>query len=923
MIKKQFISNQELIQEIQNGSLLLTGNLRLSRVIKQQVEQFILASGLEVWSTPQIFPWSTWIKQSWEECVLNGFIPAPDLLLSAEQERLVWKQLISESEQWNGLLRLNATAKKIQAAWDLLNGWNVELQEDDVAGNIDAEVFLLWLEQFKKICADNNWLSASLMVQQLANVYTESDAKLVQKKIILLGFDELSPQQNQLLSNLHIDVLWCDFPPKQPDNSVKRLACLDYRDEIQYLSRWVRQHIETNQDKNSDFKIAVIVPELAKYRQVIIHALNLTLAPKNLSPEHGYQQEPFNISLGKPLAEYALVRAAFMFLALFKPNSSAATNMENISCLLRSPFMHGWAVEANQRALLDRRLRKKRLDKISLKQLIYYAGESGKNHYSPVLQQGLLQASEFLKKLPVKANCKVWAVQFGQLLKVVGWTKGRTLSSEEFQVNEAWIKLLGKLSAMAAVSGELDGNSALSLLQSLAMETLFQPQSKNDSSIQVMGLYEATGLQFNALWIMGLHDAIWPAKANPDNFIPLPLQRDLNMPHSSAGRELEVAKKITERLKQSANEVIFSYPGIGEQNEELAASPLIEMLELIDKPALDLPMYPSWAEIVASTGTGMEALERIEDDMAPAIQDSKVAGGTSLFKYQAACPFRAFAEFRLKARAFEKSEPGLDAMQRGGLVHKALELAWLEIKDHQHLLELQQKDQLDGILQRVIEAALVDIQEEYQQSMGQRFLTIETQRIKKQLLQWFELEAQRAPFAIDRLEQQLQSEINGILVDIVIDRIDILPDGRRVLIDYKTGGIRPSQWFGERPEEPQLPLYNSVVHDAKAAVLFGQLKAGEIAYKGIVAETHLIPDLPPKYGDRIIKEAAQRWDEILQGWLLTLQKLAGDFRQGRAEVDPKQIQQSCQYCQLSALCRIDELNVLNNNLITEECMNDQ
>jgi len=900
MLSKQSISSDNFMQAIEEGSLIITGNLRLARHLIQQYDIYIAAKGKAVWRSGYIMPWNNWLLEYWQEQILAGRVAIPKLLLSPEQELQVWKQIITASEQWNGLLRINATAKQIQKSWQLVNDWKVELSDEKVLGNFDAEIFLQWMKDFKQHCRAKQWLSHSLIPLQLLEA--ETLMKPGYSRLILTGFDEFTPVQHQLLSQLDIKIDWLELKTQSnnAEQIVVRFPCADTYDEIKNLSHWLRQQREIN----SDYKIGVVVPELSKYREKLIHAINLSLAPSQLHPATHTNQQTFNLSLGKPLSDYALVANAFLLFEMLKVNKSIGLDVEVLSQLLRSPFISGWETEMQQRAMLDRRIRSKRQEQVSFKTICYYAGQNNQPFYSPIFYQLLKNFQEERATISSKANCMVCAKQLGQFLALLGWSKGRSLNSEEFQVYEAWKKILGKLSSMAAVMGKIDINTAVSILHSLASETLFQAQSKS-TPIQIMGLYEATGLQFDALWVMGLHDAIWPAKASPNNYIPLNLQRQLKLPNSSANRELQVAKTITKRLIHSAAQVIVSYPCQGEQNEELAASPLIESFKAIDRNDLKLLSYSSWQQQVANSSK----MQPVAEQQAPPIESSKVNGGSSLFKYQAACPFRAFAEFRLKAKPFEQAEPGLDALQRGGLVHKALELAWREIHDHQNLLFLKNNGQLPAVLEKAIINAISDLQGEFQASMGQRFIDIEVQRIKSQLLQWYELEAQRAPFAVERLEEKLQSEINGILVDIVIDRIDILPDQRRILIDYKTGGVKPSQWFGLRPEEPQLPLYSSVVKDNKAAVLFAQLKTGEVTFKGIVSETDLIPNLPPRYGDAIIKEAAQRWDEILQEWLLVMQKLAGDFRQGKADVDPKD-DQSCQYCQLATLCRIDELQGL-------------
>jgi ATP-dependent helicase/DNAse subunit B len=48
------------------------------------------------------------------------------------------------------------------------------------------------------------------------------------------------------------------------------------------------------------------------------------------------------------------------------------------------------------------------------------------------------------------------------------------------------------------------------------------------------------------------------------------------------------------------------------------------------------------------------------------------------------------------------------------------------------------------------------------------------------------------------------------------------------------------------------------------------------------------------------------WSEQIDEWNATLSELASDFYHGKARVDPKLDEQTCQYCHLQALCRINE-----------------
>ncbi len=89
-----------------------------------------------------------------------------------------------------------------------------------------------------------------------------------------------------------------------------------------------------------------------------------------------------------------------------------------------------------------------------------------------------------------------------------------------------------------------------------------------------MGLLEASGLRFDHLWIMGLHDEALPAAPSPNPFIPISMQHEYGLPHSSSDRELAFGGKLMERLLASAPDIVLSYPET-EGDRALAPSPLL------------------------------------------------------------------------------------------------------------------------------------------------------------------------------------------------------------------------------------------------------------------------------------------------------------------------------------------------------------
>jgi ATP-dependent helicase/nuclease subunit B len=466
---------------------------------------------------------------------------------------------------------------------------------------------------------------------------------------------------------------------------------------------------------------------------------------------------------------------------------------------------------------------------------------------------------------------------------------------------EAFHKLLARFSGLQSVTGRLSYSRALGLLKRLALSQIFQPPSDNTTPVQILGLYEAIGMQFDALWVMDLHDSNWPSSPQPNPFIPLSLQRQLSMPHADQARELAIARRITQRLLSAAPEVVMSYP-LRKGEEQLRISPLISDLAEGDKESFTVNHKSTWNDIIEKSGRH----ELLADDAAPQLQQHAVSGGSGIFKYQSLCPFRAFAQYRLSATAMVTPELGLDAKKRGQLFHRVLELFWRDVGDLKTLISMNE-DTLENKLDAVIRQAIEGMAEHNPGIFSPRFRQIESSRLKQLTRQWLVIEKQRADFKVVDFEKEVRAEVNGIGVHLWIDRIDELVDGRKLVIDYKTGSVNPAQWFGDRPDDPQLPVYSMVEGEGICAVLFAQLKAAEMKFHGVVEEAGLLPDLPPPRNAQL-KEVTEQWPQVLTDWKQTINKLALDFRHGRAEVNPKK-PSTCQtsYCELSGLCRIDEM----------------
>jgi probable DNA repair protein len=499
-------------------------------------------------------------------------------------------------------------------------------------------------------------------------------------------------------------------------------------------------------------------------------------------------------------------------------------------------------------------------------------------------------------------------------LRAAGWPEGRPLDSPEYQAVEAWNQLLSRFSGLADFTGGLTRGEALALLHRLADETVYQPRS-GEAPVQVLGLYEANGQRFDHLWVMGLHDGAWSPAARPDPFIPLPLQREQGMRHSDPEYERSWAGQVTAQLAAAAPDVLFSFPG-RDGAEALVCSPLLEGLQPIDPAELGSDGSDGWNDRIRRSAR----LEPLPVHEALPLRRALVSGGSRVFANQAACPFRAFAEHRLGARPLDRLQVGLGPMRSGTLMHRALELLWRKLRTQQALLELGEDDLRDLVRQCSAEA-LEAQRRQNPVTLAERYSDLEAGRLQGKISAWLDVERQRCPFRVVGFEEQQAFTAGSLQVNLKLDRIDELEDGSRVVLDYKTGKVTPSRWFGERPEDPQLPLYGVVAHAAGqeggedgagpvAAIAFAEIRPDKRAFSGVVRGDGVLPGLPvSRKGD--LKEATERWPQVLEDWRTELERLGRAFCAGTAEVDPKNGLATCRnsYCELAALCRIHECPV--------------
>ena len=420
--------------------------------------------------------------------------------------------------------------------------------------------------------------------------------------------------------------------------------------------------------------------------------------------------------------------------------------------------------------------------------------------------------------------------------------------------------------------------------------------------IQILGLYEVNGLRFDYLWVVGLHNDNWPTSAKPNPFIPGRLQRAAGLPNSSPQRELEVARVITQRLLRTANNTVFSYPGLVD-GEEVSPSPLLKAAVPVENSELQIWQGKTWLNVVA------DADKPVIDElvMPDTMSHGTARGGSSILKNQALCPFRAFASNRLGAEELEIPADGISPSLHGSLLHSVLEHFWKETLTQEALVALSEVELAERVHKHV-DAVVAD---EYGLNQRPAFRVVEADRIFRLVMDYIVLDKTREPFEVVGFEREVLPDIQGQTIRLIVDRIDRLPSGDEVIIDYKTGKVDPKKWFGDRPEDPQMPLYAITATRTPSGLAFAVIRDDGCSYKGVATKGGLLPGLPVRDGvyTRDLAAAGEDMPLAIANWRAVIHRLMSEFLAGNATIDPKFGLNTCEatYCKLQSLCRVGEM----------------
>ncbi len=902
-------NNQYLkwIDELDKTSALIVPTRSLASTLKSQVADYYISLAKTVWEAPNILTWGDYLRWLWQ---LNAVKLSPaHTLISSQQSLLLWTQVVEASRRLERdltLLNVQQTAKAVQRSWRLMHDWRLSektLMQEHVE---DVEQFLNWLSSYRALLEKRGLIDEPLLVQKLLQAQS---LEYPFKRLVWHSYDLVTTAQQSLNDKMSEQGVTVDSASsaRAAGPAIKFLEYQNSEDEIRASLVSARTLIENS---DSNFTINVVIPDLqrkqAKVREIAREVFYPAASPLNIQQ----MTTVYRFSLGQPLGEWAAIETALTLINMLKNRIS----MLDLGFVLRNQFIGLSREYSEECRLFERWLKSQRISNLLLdnlpalhEQFSNYLTDRGEIQH----QTGLLDAldiivslrNDFQRRLDQRGeqnnfatiSFQEWGNVFDQWLQAWRWSpevESGGLDSIQYQLLMRWQGLLAEYMGLSAVQSSIGIARAIEVLRQMARDAVFQPQA-NASPILISGLYEAIGRPVNTCFLTGMNQH-YPTSVNSDPFVPNRLLHDAGFPNATAEGNYIQARKVNQSLLAAAESAVVSYAIYDEQDREIEGG-VSSLYRDQNFERSGTPLSPAQLEV---------ELEEYQDVQGPAWASTQgPKGGSSIFENQSNCAFKAFVTHQLGFERDQEAEFGLDGLDRGNVVHRMLELAWLKIQTQSKLASLSEPE-LETIIANAVKKAILNEQAKLSADKAV-LLQREQLRLSNILKNWLMLEAKRPlGFSVIESEQKRYGNIGGIEFAYIIDRIDQTDDGRQLIIDYKTGTVSRRDWTEERLAKPQMPLYSVMLNRAESRTLSG------IAYAKVDARKNEFIELCET---DILKIKSWRTQEYETSWLdgqarwgELFDELAEQFLAGDARVNPIE-ENTCMYCDLKSVCRVSQL----------------
>ncbi|MDI6854228.1 MAG: PD-(D/E)XK nuclease family protein [Deltaproteobacteria bacterium] len=870
-----------LLQESGPDTLIIIPHQRLARQIWSRQRQQNLASGRAAWEPLPCLTLGAWWRELYRQ-LWRPESPAP-----AMKRWALWLRALEAGPAIEGVQLDFAWARGLDEAYDTLARHQLPL----TAPQFGDSPLTAWRRQvtriFEELLKEDNLLAPVQMADILLQALDAGRLRLP-RQILAAGLDMPAPLEEAWLAAVarHTKVVRLQVRGN-PETVRHAWVFANAAEELEWVAAELVRISHTQAAPLH--RVAVTSPVMDEYAPRLRRILGELLGPEE--QENGWA---YNFSAGPRLADTPFWAAALLPLRF----AALGEHREDLVALLCSPYYGAFKEQRSVLAQWDRVFREGRLNQ---GWSIFLRAVEGKFRADGRLLQTLGQAFAALSgnSRPIQQ----WLAGLRESWRLLGFPGG--LNGQEALQHRRLLDLLGHLS-QALENETLSAAQFLEWLSHGAREVRLPGPGVQEAGVQVLGLLEMRGLDFDRVFCLGLNSGSLPAPPRPLVLLsPEERQKVLGGTYAS---QHDFAANLYANILGCAPRLTLTRPHLV-NDEEQVGTPLWpgRWQEAPNwKPVLSRPQA-AWllaapvraAFTVPRCGqTSCTSDEPINVALPPELSISQLQ--TAL-----ACPGRFLFEVLLGIQDLPDIEAGIPPPERGSLLHKAVALF---VKRFQEVLAERgwQDDEAARILEESVRELLgPNLSDLHWQAELHRWLG-NGDLCPGLLPAWLNLEKERYLQGWRWVEAEL--DFQGLskpgwpfALKGRIDRLDCRPEGCELMVwDYKSGAIPAANRIFEQLEEFQLPGYLAAVKQGLVEGLQDILhhRAGFICLKSV-------RDRDLKHQD--FGRSARHWEEVLQVWGNMVEAAArrlknGDFRPDPYPAPVAHKLGACEYCPYPLLC---------------------
>ncbi len=816
-----------LYDALDDNSCLVTANRRLARELQSAWGEGQIARGVSAWRTPEIRAWPSWLATVVSEADAQVEIPTR---INAQQSRVIWERCLRK-ELGDDVVGLPSLVRLARDARQRLTDANVSIRDvARTAQTEDQRLFAAAAGRYQALLEHQGWVDDAGLAA-LALSLVRAGHTPVRGAYVFAGFDRLNTSASLLLDALRESGADVSTQAAAAHGADPEVFEFERRDvELRAAGAWARRYL----GEHPGARIAIVTQGLEQSA-----ARDARLVREGCVPGWQYGaaalRDAVNVSYGRRLDAYPAVAIALLVLRWLIGDLRST----EVARLLLSPMTGDDELPGRSRLELQLRERPDRA-------------------WSPAMVTAALRASategdadDWLgrvaalakrrREIPGRASPADWVLLFDETLRAFGWPGAGTLDSNSYQLINRWRELLNDFARLDLVSASMTPAIAVSQIEIMAGEVVFQPESRG-ASVQLIGPLEATGAEFDAVWLAGMTATDWPPPGRPSPLLSRRLQVEHGMPDATPEDTRAWTEKTFQRIAGSAPNVVCSYPTTVDDVEQSASDLLHGAVPVAP------PRDPGWHAVELSARAQTKALP----DPVPALRDERVFGGAATVQRQLSEPFAAFVQGRLGARFLDRQAVGIPAWLRGNLVHDTLYRAYQQIGGADELRAIDDRDlrnrvaaAADGALQR---------HERNADAVLRSLLRLERERLVDVVCRFVAIDRSRIDFRIAALEGAFEFEYRNLRLQLRFDRLDRFGDGKLAIIDYKTGSTKQLLARNGDVYDAQLFVYAMAADDPVAMLALANVDAPEPGFSGAgrgFTDEGEWPDLLATVGDTI------------------------------------------------------------------------